>query len=228
MTRVLLTLARPGPREVARREAYLTALQRAGAQVLPLFPGETPPDDFDALCLSGGGDVHPRYYGEEIAGSDRIDEERDALEFALVERALRARRPVLGVCRGMQVLNVALGGRLTQHLEGHDPRRGGELMPHEIVIAPGSLLAASCGRGPFRVNTWHHQGVHPRDLARGALATTVVGDLVEAFEAPHFGWVVGVQWHPERASEVDPAATRIFDGFVLAARGDPAPTHSPA
>ena len=222
MTRVLLTLARPGPGQVRRRALYIAALQRAGAEVVPLFPGEEPPDEFDALCLSGGGDVHPRRYGQPIDGTetDRLDEERDELELGLVARAVRQRKPILGICRGFQVLNIALGGGLTRHLEGH---RGPDVS-HEVVVAPGTLLANACGRGPFRVNSWHHQGVHPRDLARGLRATVVVDDLVEAFDAPHAGWVVGVQWHPERPDEVDPAASRIFDNFVLAARGDPVAT----
>lgn len=222
MTRVVLTLTKPGPGQAQRRAPYLAALERAGAQVLPLFPGEQPPDEFDGLCLSGGGDVHPRRYGQTIDGTetDRIDEERDALELALVERMVRARKPILAICRGFQVLNIAFAGGLTQHLDGH---RGPDVS-HDVVVAPGTLLELACGRGPFRVNSWHHQGVHPRDLARGLRATVVVGDLVEAFEASQHGWVVGVQWHPERDSQVDPAATRIFDSFVLAASGDPAAT----
>ncbi len=217
MTKVIVALAGPAPREVQRRAAYLAALARAGAESVPLFPGESPPDDFDALLLSGGGDVHPARYGQEDAGCERIDVARDELEFALVERAVSRRVPILGVCRGFQVLNVALGGTLAQHLVGHHPSFG-ELVPHAVEIAPRSLLERAIGRGPHRVNSWHHQGVRPNDLARGLRATAVVADLVEAFEAPHLGWVVAVQWHPERTAEVDPAATQIFEAFVSASR----------
>lgn len=221
MTKVVLTLARPGPTQVRRRALYLAALQRAGAEVQAVFPGETVPEDFDALCLSGGGDLDPRRYGETMAGSEPPDEERDELELRALEGALERRVPVLGICRGFQVLNVGLGGGLRQHVEGHRPPDGAGLLQHRLEVAPGSLLERACGRGPLVVNSWHHQAVHPRDLARGARATAIEGDLVEALEAPHLGWVVGVQWHPERSTEVDAPATRIFEAFVDAAR-DPA------
>ena len=119
MTRVLLTLAAPSPQQVGRRAYYIAALERAGAQVVPVFPGETLPDDFDALLLSGGGDVHPRRYGEELAGSTEIDEARDELELEATRRALARGRPILGICRGFQVLNLALGGSLLQYLDRH-------------------------------------------------------------------------------------------------------------
>jgi putative glutamine amidotransferase len=211
--RILVTLARPGPGQAQRRALYLSAVSRPGVEVYPVFPGEPLPDDFDALLLTGGEDVHPTRYRASIQGAERIDSERDELELAAVDRALRKRVPVLGVCRGFQVLNVALGGTLAQHVEGH---RGGDVS-HEIVVAPRTMLEAACGRGPFRVNSWHHQAVRPRDLARGLVPTVVVDDLIEGFEAPHLGWVVAVQWHPERTAEVDPSAARIFDAFVAAA-----------
>ncbi len=214
MTRVLLTLARPSPAQVQKRAAYIAALHRAGAEVTPLFPGEEPPEEFDALCLSGGGDIDPTRYGAANEGSERVDEQRDELEFRVLDRAIRERKPVLGICRGFQVLNVLLGGSLLQHRDGH------QSVPHEVVIAPGTRLEAACGGGPFRVNSWHHQGVRPRDLARDLRATVVVDDLIEAVElkAAHLPWVVGVQWHPERSDEVGPAAIRVFDAFVAAAR----------
>ena len=94
-------------------------------------------------------------------------------------------------------------------------------MGHQIEVAPQSLLERACGRGPLRVNSWHHQGIRPRDLARGLRATAVVGDLVEAYEAPHLGWVVAVQWHPERTAQVAAAATRIFEAFVAEVKRTP-------
>lgn len=218
MTRILLTLARPGPAQPAKRALYLGAITRAGAEVLPVQPGEELPAEFDGLFLSGGGDIHPRRYGEPVDGARDIDEERDELEFGAVARAIARRVPVLGVCRGFQVLNVALGGSLTQHLAGHRSQPPESPVQHTIVVAPRTKLEAAIGRGPLRVNSWHHQGVPPGRLARGLQPTVVVDDLIEALEAPHAGWVVGVQWHPERAAEVDAAAARIFDAFVAACR----------
>ena len=218
MTRVLLTLAAPSTRQVQRRAHYLSALERAGAEVVPVFPGETPPEDCDALLLSGGGDIHPRHYGQEVAGADEIDEVRDELELAVTRRALERGIPVLGICRGFQVLNVARGGSLLQHLNGHRSQDGDPNIRHQVCAAPGSKLAEAIGSRPLRVNSWHHQAVTPDLLAPGLRATVVVDGVVEALEAPDGAWVVAVQWHPERAHEVDAPATRVFDAFVRAAR----------
>ncbi len=219
MTRVLVTLARPGPAQARKRALYLNAVVRAGAEVLPVQPGEELPAEFDGLFLTGGGDVHPRRYREPVAGSHEMDEERDELEFAVLERAIAGRVPVLGVCRGFQVLNVALGGSLAQHLEGHRSRPPDPPVKHTVAVAPRTRLESAIGRGPMVVNSWHHQGVPPGRLGRGLQPTVVVDDLIEAFEAPYAAWVVGVQWHPERPEEVDATATRIFDAFVAACRG---------
>jgi putative glutamine amidotransferase len=218
MTRVLLTLAAPSPVQVRRRAQYIAALERAGAEVVPLFPGETAPDEFDALLLSGGGDIHPRHYGEEVAGSKEIDERRDELELEVTRRALDRRIPILGICRGFQLLNVALGGSLLQHLDTHTARDGEPPLQHRVRVAPRTRLAAAIGTAPIAVNSWHHQAVASDRLAPGLVPTALVDGLIEAFEAPDRGWVVAVQWHPERAQEVDARATRVFDAFVRAAR----------
>jgi len=220
---VALSLRRRSTSRPGADEAYVNALSAVGADVLSVRPGERAPQHFDALCLSGGGDVHPSRFGQEPDQAFDIDEERDELEFELLELAARRRRPVLGICRGMQVMNVALGGSLTQHVTAHSERYG-PLIPHQVAIAPRSLLEAACGRGPLVVNSHHHQAVRPRDLGRGVRASALVDDIVEAIEAPHLGWFVGVQWHPERTAEVDATATHIFDAFVRAAANAALPT----
>lgn len=200
---------------------YVRALERAGAEVHEVHPGDPLPDDVDGVCLSGGGDVDPRRYGEDDAGVERatVSAPRDELELALAARALERDIPLLAICRGFQVLNVALDGTLVQDVAGH---RASDHVTHRVAPARGSRLAAACGEAPMTVNSRHHQAVTECELAPGLVATAHVGDLIEAYESPTHRWVVGVQWHPERVradeEPVDANAARIFDSFVAEAR----------
>lgn len=215
------------------REQYLDAIRRAGAEAIAVDPTSAAPEDFDGLCLSGGGDIDPARYDETNVASDDIDTARDAIELALLERALARDLPVLGICRGLQLLNVHFGGSLEQHHLGHSPKyppagapvsddpAGADAVRHLIAAEPGSRLAAACGDETFVVNSSHHQVVTPDRLAADLRATARVEDLVEALESPAHRWVVAVQWHPERTTQVATAATRIFDAFVAAARRTP-------
>lgn len=215
--RIALTLSHSGSTErKASRRRYIDALERAGADVIPIEPGDPLPDAFDGLCLAGGDDLAPDRYGQPNEGCERIDPERDALEFQLLERALSQDLPVLGICRGFQVLNVAFGGGLIQDLPGHRPA-GDEVVTHEIAADPGSLLGRIVGTQPHLVNSRHHQGVNDTTLAAALLPTARVADLVEAVESADHRFVLGVQWHPERTDEVAPAATRVFTALVEAA-----------
>lgn len=215
--RIALTLSRSdSPLRRLSRARYIAALERAGAKVIPLEPGDAPPAAFEALCLAGGEDVDPERYGQPNDGSERIDAERDALEFGLLERALAQDLPVLGICRGFQVLNVAFGGGLVQDLPGHRPA-GEEVVTHEVAAAAGSLLGRIVGTQPHLVNARHHQGVTDAVLAPALRPTARVGELVEAVESEAHRFVLGVQWHPERTDEVAPAATRVFTALVEAA-----------
>lgn len=199
---------------------YRLALERAGASIVEVRPGDRLPDDIDGLCLPGGPDVDPVRYGESDDGVERehVSVERDEMEFALTRRALDRDLPILGVCRGFQVLNVVLGGALVQDVSGH---RKGDHVTHRVIPAAGSRLAAACGPGPLSVNTRHHQAVTAETLAPGLVATTAVGDIIEAFESTEQRWVVGVQWHPERVradeEPVDENAARIFEALVAEA-----------
>lgn len=204
------------------RAQYAEAIVRAGGEPVLLDPGSEPPASFDGLLLSGGGDVDPARYGAANAGSTEIDAVRDELELALLGRALAADLPVLGVCRGHQLINVAFGGSLRQHRTGHSVRYGA-VVPHQVAPQPGSLLAAACGTAPHLVNSSHHQAVTDADTAPGIRAVARVDGLVEALESPTHRFVVGVQWHPERTAEVDARATRIFAAFVAASRPVAAP-----
>jgi putative glutamine amidotransferase len=197
-------------------------------------PTEQAPDRVDGLLLTGGGDIDPARYGELVQGSIDIDPARDESEFGLARAALARDLPVLGVCRGLQVLNVLLGGSLEQHREGHSPKYppagaampddpgGSQAVRHLVSIEPGSRLAEACGVDAFTVNSSHHQVITAPRLAPALRATACVGDAIEAVESSSHEWVVAVQWHPERTAQVDPAATRIFDAFVRAAERVPA------
>jgi putative glutamine amidotransferase len=213
-SRIALTLSRPSALHEASHRRYRDALEQAGADVVVLHPGDPIPTDVDGLCLSGGGDIAADRYGDEGLACEDVDAERDALEIDVAGQALARDLPVLGICRGFQVLNVVRGGKLLQDVVGHRPeQREGLVEHHGVRVRAGSLLAAATG-GELVVNSRHHQAVTEQTLGRDLLATAFVDDLVEAFEATDKRWVVGVQWHPERTSEVSPEARRIFDAFV--------------
>lgn len=187
---------------------------RVGAEVLGAL---------DGLILSGGGDVHPRYFGQPVAGAEpeSIDLLRDELEIELAQAALAQNLPLFGICRGCQVLNVAAGGSMLQHFGGHRTPEGGPTNFHDVAIAPGSRLHAIVGDGTLPVNTFHHQGLDAPALAPiFAPAAYAQPDiwLVEAYESPSHRWVLGVQWHPERHFELEDGHRRIWQSFFAACR----------
>jgi len=205
------------------RAHYLDALRGAGFDVIAVDAQTAAPAAFDALCLTGGEDMEPSRYGAALdPRTEPADPARDALELSLVATALERDLPILGICRGFQVLNVAYGGSLVQHVEGHREKNG-PIHPHVALASPGSRLAAACGVAPFGVNARHHQGVDLGSLAPGLIPTARIDGLIEAFEDPARPWVVAVQWHPERKADPDMSAagTRIFDAFAAAAARQP-------
>ena len=207
--------------------SYAAAVQRAGAIALLLPPdssAESAPEPFlariDALILAGGSDVDPDGYGAERDPSTGATwPERDGFEGALVRGALARRMPVLGICRGMQMLNVALGGTLHQHLPdvvGHSDHlhTPGAFRDHEVRLEPGSLAARAAGAERVVVKSHHHQGV--ATLGEGLVASgwSEPDELVEAIEMPNGDrFVLGVLWHPEEDDR-----TTIFASLVEAAR----------
>jgi len=224
--RVVATLSVPNGSELRRRsrEHYLKALRDAGFDVIAVDAGDAVPDAFDALCLSGGEDIEPARYGAAAdPKTETIDRARDALELGLIATARERDVPVLGICRGLQVINVAYGGSLLQHVDGHREANG-PIAPHIAVAAPGSKLAAACGTAPFSVNARHHQAVARSGLAPGLVPTALIDGVVEAFEDQSQRWLVAVQWHPERSADPDMSAagTRIFGAFADAAARQPA------
>jgi len=255
--RIAVTLSDPGRTtepELQRQKngLYLRAVLRAGGDPAPLDTA-TPAAErdlalasMDGLLLSGGPDLDPALYGEEAAGAAMIDPERDALDVAAWRAASNRRVPVLGICRGFQAINVFMGGRLAQHLDGHRPRLGtADAVQHPLRVRPGSRLAEllrprdagdhknehpgghSAGSFSVMVNSSHHQGVRPGTLAPALVASGWSPDgneeLVEAFECADPDWfVIGVQCHPERTETTPPEFARLFRALVEAARERPA------
>lgn len=231
--RVGLTVTRGRDRDHPKNRFYIACLEEAGAEVVVLHSGmkrdwEQMARLLQGLVLGGGGDVHPRRYGMSLNGTYRhsIDEERDALEFYLVRAFLARDLPILGICRGIQVLNVAFGGGLCQHIPGHAHRNGGNLLVHEVRVRPESRLWAALGRVErLPVNSHHHQAITPDMLAPALLPTAWAmpdQNVIEGIESINHHWVVGVQWHPERVHEF-PAASqeaqrRLFQSFVRVTR----------
>jgi putative glutamine amidotransferase len=181
--------------------AYVKAVRKAGG--VPVLLPVVEPDDaggllerIDALLMTGGGDVDPANYGEDPdALTARVDAERDVHDIALVRAAVERDVPTLAICRGSQILNVALGGALVQHIDHHfDLERYNESV-HEIEIESSSALAKIVGGTGLGVNTLHHQAV--RDVPSGARVVARAADgTVEALETDG-GRALGVQWHPE-------------------------------
>lgn len=224
------TLQGDGPPAFGMSAAYVAALEAAGAVTVllpPQEPGLAPQTlaRLDGLLLAGGGDLDPSLYGEEpLPGLGRLDPPRDAWEMALCRGALAYGLPLLAICRGIQVLNVAAGGSLYQDIPSQLPGswKHSQDAPrwhptHEVQVTPGSRLAALVGEGPCRVNTFHHQAV--KAVAPGFRPVAVARDgVVEALEGPGDGFCLGVQWHPEGMAARDERTRRLFAGFVAAAR----------
>ena len=216
-------------------ERYADGIRRAGG--LPLLVSANASEtqratafaEMDGLLLSGGADIDPARYGQPLAGSEGIEPGRDALEAAAWAAAAERDLPVLGVCRGLQAINVFSGGTLLQHVEGHAGAGWGHgpAATHPIRLVPGArltrILSPAKALASLEVNSYHHQGIRTSDLAPGlvptAWATSPAGDLVEALEATGGRFVAGIQCHPERTESTPEAFERLFAFFVDACRG---------
>jgi putative glutamine amidotransferase len=191
----------------------------AGADPVDLVPGTKALPELDGLLLPGGWDVDPSLYGEPPDEKVvKTDPELDATELSMFRQARERELPVLGICRGQQVINVAMGGSLVQHLEGHQvSAHGRSHLAHSIEVNPSSELGQAAGAHQIRVNSFHHQAI--RELAEG-LHQTARGDdgTVEGVESDD-GLIVAVQCHPEELTTDLPWARNLFERFVARARG---------
>jgi putative glutamine amidotransferase len=225
--RIALTLDREA--DVSESNDYLRSLEAAGIPrsaidvVTPRVPTRRP---FDALLLGGGVDVDPARYGAPLLadGNVEVDAERDAIDFSLLEEALRLRRPVFGICRGLQVVNVALGGTLVQDIPIERPspivhqRDQAEKtrLDHRVAISPGTRLASIAGAGDIAVNSRHHQAI-ARVAPSLRVSATAPDGVPEAVESARDTWLIAVQWHPENLKG-DPVSGGLFSEFIRAAR----------
>jgi putative glutamine amidotransferase len=206
---------------------YIQALHRAGGQEAILHPVSLNASEaakrlarFDGLLLIGGEDLDPSTYGAHPHPKlGKTSDERDSFELPLVKAAIERGMPVLAVCRGIQALNVALGGSLHQHIEDEtDLDHGGssEWVKHKVDLKPGSLIAKTMDAESVVCGSRHHQAI--AKLGDGLNATGWTDDgLIEAVEMDE-GWVLGVQWHPELTAADDVVQQRLFDGLVEAAQ----------
>jgi putative glutamine amidotransferase len=221
-----------GVTRCSRLDDYIASVEQAGGRARVLEVSESPRklvSELDGVLLTGGGDVDPVLYGEDRhATVEDAEPGRDEFEIDLARRAVEADLPMLAICRGAQVLNVAAGGTLVQDIPSavtselrHTIQEPKNAVAHDVRVAPGSRLEQALGSTvdaahTCRVNSRHHQSV--ARVGRGLTATATAPDgVVEAIERADAAFCVGVQWHPEnfwRGGEFSP----LFDAFVAAAR----------
>lgn len=217
--------------------AYSKALAAAGAipVMLPLEPASDDyrqiAESFDGFVFTGGPDPHPFLFGEETHWQcGNVSSKRDAMELALLSHVLAAGKPILGICRGIQIINVGLGGTIYQDIPSqyygamekkadfplaHWQRYDYDIPSHSVTLDPESRLARICGCSTLKVNSMHHQAVKDPapDLRVGG---TAPDGLIETLEMPGYPWLLAVQWHPEYLCQQDKAAALLFGDFVKA------------
>ncbi|MFF0015093.1 gamma-glutamyl-gamma-aminobutyrate hydrolase family protein [Streptomyces sp. NPDC005374] len=202
--------------------ALIEAVWRAGGEPAGIHPSTTDVPArlarFDGVLLPGGGDLAPHRYGAQEVHADvyDVDDLQDAFDLEVARAALDSGLPLLAICRGLQVVDVALGGTLEQDMGG--PEREHRHLVHPVEIERGTLLEQATGAQKLDVSCYHHQRVDR--LGSGLTATARAADgTVEGLELPGLpGWFTAVQWHPEDTAHEDPAQQGLFDALVRAAR----------
>lgn len=223
--RVVIAMPRMStdPEPTVAQSKYIESLARAGAEMrwVELNDPEQAVQDAltcDGLLLPGGGDMDPKFYGQErIPACGEPNLLRDAAEPLLLRAFLAADKPVLGICRGIQVMNAVLGGDLYQDIKPfeHLPHNDHWTKVHTVTVRRGTLLSRILGQDTVLVNSQHHQAVD-RVAPGFTLAALSEDGIVEAIEKPDARFCLGVQWHPEWLSDADPAMQGLFDAFANA------------
>ncbi|QKZ20842.1 gamma-glutamyl-gamma-aminobutyrate hydrolase family protein [Streptomyces chartreusis] len=202
--------------------ALIEAVWRAGGEPVSVHPAvhdvAARLDRFDGVLLPGGGDLAPHRYGATDTHDSvyDVDEVQDAFDLEVARTALESGLPLLAICRGLQVVNVALGGSLEQDMGG--PGSDHRQVVHPVAIQPGTLLEQAIGEHKVEASCYHHQRVS--SIAEGLVITARAADgTVEGIELPDGrGWFTAVQWHPEDTAYEDPAQQSLFNALVRAAR----------
>jgi gamma-glutamyl-gamma-aminobutyrate hydrolase PuuD len=200
---------------------YVEAVRYAGLEPVPLLPpGPASIEGLDALLIGGGNDLDPALYGQAAAAeTEAPDRERDAMELRLLRLALDADLPLLCICRGLQLFNVAFGGDLVQHLPNTEfHRQRGVADVHRVDPLAGTVFATVLGEQSFTVNSRHHQAV--ARIAPGLVVSARSEDgVVEGLERPGYRFALAVQWHPEDRVPSHGPDTQLFAAFFAAAQG---------
>jgi gamma-glutamyl-gamma-aminobutyrate hydrolase PuuD len=194
---------------------YVTAILETGLEPVPLLPPADSLDGLHGLVISGGTDINPTLYRQiPHEENDNPDDERDTMELHFIRKALAMDLPLLCICRGMQLLNVAQGGDLLQHLPQTDLHKQiGVTDAHAIIIQPGTKLAAITGEGPHFVNSRHHQAI--QKLGNRLMVSAVSADqIIEGIELPDRRFALAVQWHPEDRMKTRAVDQRLFQAFA--------------
>lgn len=227
---ITCSLAAKEPASFNVNQDYVNAVHHGGGEavILPYTDEQGIREligTLDGIILTGGPDVDPSYYDEEPHSAlGRIDPGRDRFELELVKAAIRFGMPVLGICRGMQVLYVAMGGKLIQDIHSqvggsikHKQEAPRPHPSHTVTVERNSKLAGMVGQGEVRVNSFHHQAVKEPVMDRFIVSARAPDGIIEAIEFPEGRFVLGVQWHPEAMLTTSPAMVEIFAAFVAEA-----------
>ena len=204
-------------------QGYLRAIWKSGGDPCVMFHDvdneyiKDVCEHFDGFLFCGGEDIDPKYYGEEksrLLGN--ICSARDEYEEKMFSAAYKTGKPILGICRGMQVINVFLGGSLHQHVDGHKQAESRDARTHTVELCESGVLRKILGESAIAVNSFHHQIV--KRLAADLIcnATSTNDGYIEAFHHKEHPFLLGVQWHPECYFELSETSSKIFDEFIKA------------